>query len=62
MTFSPNTLMKITITQTEEGETYLDTLEDEDVYEMTWGELSAAQPGSRHYFLKRWITGDLIED
>ena len=35
--------MKITITQTEEGETYLDALEDEDVYEMTWGELSAAQ-------------------
>ena len=54
--------MKITITQTEEGETYLDALEDEDVYEMTWGELSAAQPGSEHYFLKRWIMGDLIKD
>ena len=62
MTFSSNTLMKITITQTEEGETYLDTLEDEDVYEMTWGELSSAQPGSEHYFLYRWIMGDLIKD
>ena len=54
--------MKITLTQTEEGENYWDTLEEEDTFEMTWGELSSAQPGSEHYFLKRWIMGDLIQD
>jgi len=62
MTFSPNTQMKITLTQTEEGENYWETLEEEDVFEMTWGELSSAQPGSEHYFLYRWIMGDLIKD
>tara|TARA_B100002019_G_scaffold79079_1_gene68278 strand:- start:2072 stop:2260 length:189 start_codon:yes stop_codon:yes gene_type:complete len=62
MTFSPNTLMKITLTQTEEVEDNWDPLEEEDTYEMTWGELSSAQPGSEHYFLYRWIMGDLIKD
>ena len=59
MSFSPNTQMKITLTQTEEGENYF---EEEDVFEMTWGELSSAQPGSEHYFLYSWIMGDLIKD
>jgi hypothetical protein len=59
MSFSPNTQMKITLTQTEEGENYF---EEEDVFEMTWGELSSAQLGSEHYFLYRWIMGDLIKD
>ena len=54
--------MKITLTQTEEVEDNWDPLEEEDTYEMTWGELSSAQPGSEHYFLYRWIMGDLIKD
>ena len=62
MTFGPNTQMKITLTQTEEVEDNWDPLEEEDTYEMTWGELSSAQPGSKHYFLYRWIMGDLIKD
>ena len=62
MTWSKNTVMKFTLTQTEpteEGGNYWDTLEETDEVEMTWGELSSLQPGHEHYFLKRWVLGPL---
>ena len=38
--------MKITLTQTEEGENYWDTIEEVNEYEMTW-ELQSARPETR---------------
>lgn len=60
MTFSNQTRMEITLRQIEEGEDYSDTLEEYDVLETTWGELQASVPGDKHYFLYRWIMGDMI--
>ena len=62
MTWSKNTVMKFSLTQTEpteEGGNYWDTLEETDEVEMTWGELCRLQPGHEHYFLKRWVLGPL---
>ena len=62
MTWSNNTVMKFSLTQTEPTEeegNYWDTLEETHEVEMTWGELSSLQPGHEHYFLKRWVLGPL---
>jgi hypothetical protein len=62
MTISPNTIMKITLTQTEESENDWETIEEVDEFEMTWGELQTARPGDENYYLLRWIMGPLMND
>ena len=62
MTISPNTIMKITLTQTEESENDLEIIEEVDEFEMTWGELQTARPGDENYYLLRWIMGPLMND
>ncbi len=62
MSISPNTIMKITLTQTEESENDWETIEEVDELEMTWGELQTARPGDENYYLLRWIMGPLMND